>query len=672
MPRFSARVHLLGLIAAAVVPVWLFVTYLLIQYALTERERFEHDAVQVARQAALVTEGELDNLLTVVEALSKSPSMTAGDLAAVHAEARRLVDRTDRAVMLRTLDGRVLFDTRAAFDTELPQLPLSASEIERAKAGQRLVSGVYQSPLSNDYRVAVMVPVRGVGGNESLLAISVPTDRLRDVMIPATPDGWTTAIGDGEGRYVARSQMHAETTGKPGLPEYVSKVVGNAGTFTAPNFQGVTLLAGYYRSDFSGWFYAANIPLSVVQAPLWNSLKAIGATGLVAMLLSVALAYVVGTRMADAAGALAMRAEALGAGRPVPSISSSIREFAAIADAMVAADKSLSDRSNELQAVLETVPVAVWFTYDPRGRQVVRNRFAAEMMGLAQDGRAHFGTPDLVIDTIAIHDGHEVSRDDRPLTRAMRNEVTDNEEFEYIIPSGPRRVLLVSARPIHDPRGTVIGAVQVALDITERKRSEEHRRLLVKELNHRVKNTLAVVQSIATQTLRGADSLPEASTALIGRLISLAKAHDILTEENWSGADMIDVVAATLGAHADLARFEISGKSVLLAPSLALSLSMAFHELTTNAIKYGALSNGTGTVSLSWFVDENDGGRNLHVEWRERGGPPVVPTEHRGFGSRMLKRVLSTEPGGKVEIRMEPGGLICLFETSLARTAETA
>ena len=143
--------------------------------------------------------------------------------------------------------------------------------------------------------------------------------------MPAVPAGWTLGIGDRDGTYVARSQLHEEMTGRPGLPEYLAKVVGRSGTFTSSNFQGVTLLAGYYRSEFSDWFYAANVPLSVVQAPLWSSLAAIGAIGLVAMLVSTALAYVVGKGFARAAADLAARAEALGQGRTVAPMSTRVR-----------------------------------------------------------------------------------------------------------------------------------------------------------------------------------------------------------------------------------------------------------------------------------------------------------------------------------------------------------
>lgn len=666
LPRLSARAHLLGLITVAVVPVWLFAAYLLAQYAFNERDRFEREAQRVARQASLVVEGELSELLTVLQGLAKSSALLEGDLAALHAQATRLVEGTDRIILLRDLAGRQFFNTRLAAGAALPPaVPLTASERERAEASKPMVGNVYASPISGEYRIAVALPLAGPDRQRWLLAITVPTARIRDVLTPVVPSGWTIGIGDGDGNYVARSQQHEEVTGQPGLPEYVAKVVGTAGTFTSRNFQGVTLLAGYYRSDFSNWFYAANIPLSVVQAPLWRSLAAIGALALVAMGVSTALAYVVGRRFTNATAELAARAAALGQGVPAAPIATFVTEFAVIADALAAAERDLADRKSELETVLETVPAAVWFTYDPQALEVIRNRYAAELMGLPTDARKTFGKPDHVIDTIAIKDGRKVGREDRPLTRAMRGELTDNEEFAYILPGGTERTLLSSARPIRDATGRIIGAVQISLDISERKRGEEQRRLLVNELNHRVKNTLAVVQSIANQTLRNAESLPEAARALSSRLVSLAKAHDILTQENWVGADLEELADAALSPHASLGRFELSGPPVRLPPSQALSLAMAFHELATNAIKYGALSMEKGTVAIRWSVEESVAGKRLRIEWRERDGPAVSAPTRKGFGTRMLERILDPDSAGTVGIEFPPSGVVCVFELVL-------
>lgn len=660
--------HLLALIAAAVVPVWLFAAYLLAQYAFNERARFEREALQVARQVSLVVEGELTGLLTVLRGLSKSSALAAGDLAALQQEATRLVQGTDRIILLRDLDRRQFINTQLPSGTDLPPaVPLPPAERARFEAGKPAVGNVYASPVAADeYRIAVGLPVRGPRSEIWVLAVTVPTSRIHNVMMPAVPEGWITGVGDSDGTYVTRSQMHDEVTGKPGLPEYLEKVVGSHGTFTSSNFQGVTLLAGYYRSDFSNWFCTANIPLSVVEAPLWRSLAAIGAIGLLAMVVSVAFAFAMGNGFAKAARKLARRAKDLGQGRPVDRMSTSVTEFAAVADALVGAERAIAERRSELATVMETVPAAVWFTYDPTARQVIRNRFAAALMGLPTEARKRFGSPDPVIDTIALDkEGQTVSRDDRPLSRAMRGEQTDNEEFAYILPNGVQRVLLTSARPIHDKDDAIIGAVQISLDITERKRGEEQRKLLVNELNHRVKNTLAVVQAIASQTLRSANDIAEAERSLTGRLVSLAKAHDILTQENWSGADLRELLTASLSPHAGLERFRLDGPPARLPPSLALSLSMAVHELTTNAIKYGALSNAGGTVSILWTVEPRPAGWHLRIEWREHGGPEVAPLKRKGFGTRMLERLLDSEPGGSARLAFDRPGLVCVMEVDL-------
>jgi two-component sensor histidine kinase len=200
----------------------------------------------------------------------------------------------------------------------------------------------------------------------------------------------------------------------------------------------------------------------------------------------------------------------------------------------------------------------------------------------------------------------------------------------------------------------------------ERARAEEHQRLLINELNHRVKNTLASVQGIAFQTLRGEMPLAEARARFEARLIALSRAHDLLTEENWGGASLERVVKDALEHLAgEAARVDVEGEPLRLAPRAALALAMALHELGTNAAKYGALSVEGGRVSISW---EQAGGR-LRLQWRESGGPPVEPPGRRGFGSRLIERGLAADLGGTAALRFDPAGLRCEIEASLAAIA---
>jgi len=197
-------------------------------------------------------------------------------------------------------------------------------------------------------------------------------------------------------------------------------------------------------------------------------------------------------------------------------------------------------------------------------------------------------------------------------------------------------------------------------DLTERKGAEELQRLLINELNHRVKNTLATVQSVASQTLRTATDVEAARRAIDARIHSLADAHDLLTGQNWSGADLREVVARAAAPFAG-ARFELSGPAVQLSPRQAMALSMALHELATNAAKYGALSSPEGRVEVSWRLDD----RGLAFNWREIGGPAVQAPTRRGFGSRLLEQGLARELGGAARLTYAPDGVICEITTRL-------
>jgi PAS domain S-box-containing protein len=219
------------------------------------------------------------------------------------------------------------------------------------------------------------------------------------------------------------------------------------------------------------------------------------------------------------------------------------------------------------------------------------------------------------------------------------------------------------AFPRRDSEGNIILWYGNTEDIHERKVAEEHQRLLINELNHRVKNTLASVQAIAFQTLRGEVPLAEARAQFEARLMALSAAHNLLTEENWGGASL-ERVARDAVEHlgGESSRFEVTGEPLRLAPRAALALAMALHELGTNAAKYGALSAEGGRVSIAWTLD----GDTLRLEWRESGGPTVAPPTRRGFGSRLIERGLEADLGGGAALHFEPPGLRCEIAASLA------
>jgi PAS domain S-box-containing protein len=198
-------------------------------------------------------------------------------------------------------------------------------------------------------------------------------------------------------------------------------------------------------------------------------------------------------------------------------------------------------------------------------------------------------------------------------------------------------------------------------DIHDRKLAEERQRLLINELNHRVKNTLATVQAIAFQTLKGDIPLAEGRARFEARLLALSNAHNMLTEQNWEGAELRRVVIEATDHLADPARMVVEGESLWLAPRAALALSLALHELSTNAAKYGSLSGDGGRVEVRWTIV----GDELRLDWKERGGPPVHEPSRRGFGSRLIERGLEADLGGTAALAFEPDGLRCVITASL-------
>ncbi|HLL31530.1 MAG TPA: HWE histidine kinase domain-containing protein [Allosphingosinicella sp.] len=222
-----------------------------------------------------------------------------------------------------------------------------------------------------------------------------------------------------------------------------------------------------------------------------------------------------------------------------------------------------------------------------------------------------------------------------------------------------------ASRPDPDLMLTVRTLGEQVGRVLERRRTEEHLRLLVNELNHRVKNTLAVVQSIAAQTLRGED-IEGARRAFENRLAALAAAHDLLTSQNWQSASLREVIEkAGLGCGASRDRLTVTGPELRVQPRTAVSLAMAVHELCTNAVKYGAFSNDGGRVRVEWGVDSSGGESRLRLVWQEEGGPPVALPTRRGFGTRMIERALAAELGGSARIDFLPEGISCTVEAPL-------
>jgi PAS domain S-box-containing protein len=315
----------------------------------------------------------------------------------------------------------------------------------------------------------------------------------------------------------------------------------------------------------------------------------------------------------------------------------------------------LRERERRFRELLDALPAAV-YTTDAEGRITYFNETAAELWG----HRPTLGSSEWCGSwKLFWPDGTPLPHGECPMAIALKEDrAVRGMEAMAERPDGTRVPFIPYPTPLHDESGKLVGAVNMLVDITERKRAEEQQTLLVRELHHRVKNTLATVQAIMGSTARSADTIEEFKTALIGRIGALAKTHRLLTDEVGAVA-FGDLLHNELDAFDDGSdgRITLSGPEVYLSSQLAVSLGMAVHELTTNAAKYGSLSVYGGKIDVTWSTTIEAKRRTLDFDWVESGGPPVSPPKRQGFGSRLLEFVLPGQIQAKATIDYRRDGV---------------
>ena len=276
--------------------------------------------------------------------------------------------------------------------------------------------------------------------------------------------------------------------------------------------------------------------------------------------------------------------------------------------------------------------------------------------------RALWSLPDAVTPTYEVFrnalNPADVERSDGALTAATNPTRGGEYEAEYRvigIEDGLERWILAQGRT-HFENGKAVRLVGTARDVTERKQREAHVRFLMREIAHRSKNLLAVIQAMARQTAVTAGSAHDFEQIFSARLQALAASHDILMDEDWHGASIEELVRTQVGHYVDLigTRIHLAGPEMMLKPEAAQNLGLALHELATNAAKYGALSNEEGHVDIRWDLAEG----RFHISWREFGGPAVSPPAREGFGHKVVTRIVTLALEGKVDLRFEPSGLV--------------
>lgn len=326
------------------------------------------------------------------------------------------------------------------------------------------------------------------------------------------------------------------------------------------------------------------------------------------------------------------------------------------------AEIELRASEERFRLMAENAPVMIWIS-DQDGKCVHLNQMLRAFWGVAEEHVEEFNWGA----TLHPEDASSVGKQ---VAQSLKDHSDFAMKARYLDAQGRYRVLETRAHPRFSRAGEFIGMIGANVDITEREEAEKARELLVDELNHRVKNTLSIVQGIAHQTFRNNADPVEARRAFEGRLGALGHAHNLLTHANWENASLEGLAELTLdtkGSNAGI--ISLNGPRILLSPKQAVSIAMALHELCTNARKYGALSKEEGQVRLDWSQTD-DAQQQLCIHWHESGGPAVSPPTRRGFGSTLLERTLAHDLEGEVMINFKPEGLVCCISIPLVLLGE--
>jgi PAS domain S-box-containing protein len=328
----------------------------------------------------------------------------------------------------------------------------------------------------------------------------------------------------------------------------------------------------------------------------------------------------------------------------------------------VLAERALRENEGRFRALLDAAPAMMWVT-DREGRCTHLNRSWYAFTGRPQEESLDHGWLEAV---------HPEDHDQIVLRfrQAVREEAVFRLDYRMRHADGGWRWVIDAAHPRRDASGRYLGHVGSVLDITDRREAEERQSLLAREVDHRAKNVLAVVQA-ALRLTRAPDQASYAA-AVEGRVAALARAQTLLANDSWAGADLRAMLEGELvpflGGETGAARCTLRSEAVALPAAAAQPLTMLVHELATNAVKHGALSAAGGHVEVSWQV----AGDRLKLRWTETGGPPVMrPPTRRGFGARVLEGTVQRQLGGRLDLEWRVQGLDCRLDVPLRTLAET-
>lgn len=658
---WPAAIHLALFASIIAVPLLALLGLLLYRTASIERHQLEQRLVQVAEDLVADLDRDIDRHITILETLINSRSLASEDYAGFHARAT-LSLREKGHVVLVDAQGRQLVNTFLPFG-KAPRLTGNPEMLEVVRRTHRpVVSDLFTGLASGKVVFNISIPILEGDQLRYVLSLSMAPSAFQSLLADqGLPPQWDTTIWDGNGLIVAHSRDDGRLVGTR-VPPRLRDDAHKLQVYETTDIDGAEVLHVFARSRFSAWGVGVNAPAATIQGQVRQSVWLWGVTIVAVAILVLGLATLFSRRLTRPLAAATAAARALGREEPFEVRPSQVVEINAVNEALGAARDELAARSAALrrsEQQLRSAADAARFgahEYDVATDRVIRSPQLRRILGAEESDPA----PPFESGLAFVHpeDREEVERRKRGIIAGGEGPY----QLEYRIrrPDGAVRWVMDRGQATADPATGKVGrVVGVLLDITDLKEAEQRQRLLFDELNHRVKNTLAIVQSLAQQTMRTRSDPKEFAHAFEDRLGSLARAHNLLTRESWTGASLRDIVDAAMAPFADGGRvIEVSGDEIVIPAGATITLSLMLHELAANSAKYGALAAAAGRLSIGWQVGSEQMAADIELVWQESGGAVVAAPTSTGFGSRLLK-ASARQLDARLEMDFAPTGLVC-------------
>jgi PAS domain S-box-containing protein len=671
--KYHMAVFGLGLALPAIV----FVGIVLLRDSWSDTDHMRRRAEQVARDFTVAIDREISGITTTLEALVLAPSLAHGDLASFYQHATEIRRAQGFEITLRDPNGVGIAATRLPFGEQIATNPeeLKAADRIAVATGRPYASDIVVGVVSGRQTLHVMVPARFGGEPGYVVSASVLPDRINDVLTRMhVPSDWTTAILDRRSNIIARHPGRGDV-GKHSRQNYDETKASFYGT----SLYGIPSFFSYDTSEVSGWRAVVRIPTSALEEPLKRTIALIVTLAVGLGTVTWIVTDISARRILSAIGDVSASAHFLAAGERVPVIITPIIEVNKISAALKFASDNIRDRDQQRDAVEAELRESearyrilheslrdAFVKVGMDGLIVDCNEIFCELVGYTRDELAALTYVDLTPDRW--HDSEDAIVRDQILTRGY----SSIYEKEYRHKNGT--IFPVELRTIlsRDAEGNPEAMWALVRDITARRDIAARMELMIAELQHRTRNLLAVVRSVASQTKSDATSLESFWLEFSRRLGALSRVQGLLSRsgtEPVSIGNLIRIELEALGTTNGQVSFD--GPQVLLHNRSVQTLALALHELATNARKFGGLSRPDGSLDIRWYTRNNGPDAVLVVDWTETQGDlhqcdDNPPSRGSGYGRELIERALPYALGAKTSYRLTECGLRCTIELPLS------